>query len=130
MQVGFGDDHGAGLTQLSNLKRIVRRHKPEEGHGARGGLHVRRAVVVLHDYRNSMQRTTRPFHGAFAIESLGVTQGVRVQRDQGIEAGAAMIEYFDAIEICLNQALDVMRPSVIAFCSSAIADSATSKVCA
>ena len=40
MKVGFADDHRACLSQLANLERIARGHKPEKGQLARGGLPI------------------------------------------------------------------------------------------
>jgi hypothetical protein len=59
--------------------------------------------VVLHQHGNAVQRPARAGLRPFQIEQRGVGQRVRVDEPHGVEAGPAIVERRDPLEVGLGQ---------------------------
>ena len=85
MQVRFGDDHRTRFAKLANLECIDRRRKTKQSDRPGRGRHVLGGVVILHDHRNPVERTPRPFFRPLLIQSFSLLDRIRIDRDNRVQ---------------------------------------------
>jgi hypothetical protein len=81
----LGDDHGAGLAQISRQRGVVRHHQALERDRAPGGRHVGGMDVVLQRNRDAVQRAAHLAGPPLAIEAIGFLERLRVHRQRGVQ---------------------------------------------
>ncbi len=103
MHVRLTDDDGACVLQLCHLKRIVGwvplRQRDRAGRG-RQADHV---VVVLHNHRDTVERTSGAGVGSLAVELFCFTERSVIERDHGVQRRSALVEGLDSRQVLLDQ---------------------------
>ena len=84
-QHGLGDDDRAAVTQVLRQRRVIRRHQVTERQRAARGADVGGVDVVLQRDRNAVQGTANAAGGALLVHRVGLGEGARVHRDDGVQ---------------------------------------------
>ena len=99
-EVGLAEDDGSTGAQFRSDRRVADGGLPSQRERARGGLHPVACVdVVLQQHRDAVQRSQQLASGAQVIGVLRHRQGVRVDLQDGIDAGPVLVQRLDAVEV-------------------------------
>src|SRR4029077_19404336 len=86
-EVGFAENHGAGLAESLDDERIFRRlGSADQGQRAGGGHHLVGGVdVVFDDDGDAVERTAGALVFAFTVKRVGDLEGVGIQFDDAVD---------------------------------------------
>jgi hypothetical protein len=102
-EIGLAEDHGAGVAQPRDEKRVDRRDRSLERERPRGRLHavVRRNVVLDQD-GDAVERAARALRLSLEVEGVGGGQRVGIDLNDTVQAGPAAVDCVDACEVLLR----------------------------
>ena len=102
-QIGLAQDDRPCLAKLPGDKGVAPRDGTGQGQGTGCGGHAVGSVdVVLDENRNAVQRTAGTFPRTLDVERVSYLQSVRVEFDDGVEAGALFVELLYTVEVALD----------------------------
>ena len=103
VHVGFSEDHGSGLPQLTYLEGVVRGDHPGQRDGSTGSRQVRRIVIVLQDDRDTVERSPDPAECALLVQCRRLRPGVRVQVDHAVQRRTSPVVRAYPGEVCVHE---------------------------
>ena len=93
------DNHRAGVTQVLRQRGVVRRHQVLERDRAARGADVGGVNVVLEGDRNAVQRSADLARLMLPIETIGLFERLRVDRDHRVQL---VVVERDALQVLLD----------------------------
>ena len=102
VQVGFPDDHGAGIAQLFHHERVASGLKALQRERTAGCRHVGRRVVVFDGDGDPVQRPADAARAPLRVERIGDLERPWIERDERVQLGPLLIVGLDPREVLLD----------------------------
>src|SRR5208282_308529 len=103
-EIGFPQNHHAGLPQLRRDKSVIRRPRSQQRQRTRRSIHAVSGIDVVFDQdRNAMEQPARPLRLALLIERVGDLQRLRVEFDDRVDHRAGLVDLLNARQVLLGQ---------------------------
>ncbi len=99
----LAEDDRAGVAQTLHLERVGHRLQRGQAERAARRGHADRVEVVLHQYRNPVQRPARAGRRALAVEGVGFIPRVRVEEHDRVQPGSCLVVGPDSRQVRLDQ---------------------------
>src|ERR1700738_4088974 len=103
--VHLSEDDRSRIAQLLYDERVGWRNRTFEQDGAAGGRQIRRVVVVLEHYGNSVKRGARPLSFPFGIELSRGFEGPGIEHHDRMKRWPLAVKAADTGEAQLDQLL-------------------------